>query len=153
MSISALPFLTSRLNTSSDIYINDTYMVGTCNAARQRRRQTTAWTGMAAEVGTRIGYAHAMATLRLGIDLGGTKIEGIALAGSDERARLRIDTPRDDYHATIEAIASMVAALERQCGGPGPVGVGIPGAPAPGTGLVKNANSVWLIGRPLARDL
>lgn len=91
--------------------------------------------------------------LRFGIDLGGTKIEGVALEGSHERARLRIATPRDDYHATIDAVASTVAELERQAGGSGTIGVGIPGTLAPGTHLVKNANSVWLIGRSLLRDL
>jgi fructokinase len=93
--------------------------------------------------------------LRVGIDLGGTKIEGIALDGSRETARLRIETPRGDYRATIEAIAAMVASLERAAGGAGAatVGVGIPGAISPATGLVKNANSTWLIGQPLAVDL
>ena len=91
--------------------------------------------------------------LRIGIDLGGTKIEGIALDGSREMARLRVPTPRDDYAATIDAIAGVVGALERGTGGAASVGVGIPGALAPDTSLVKNANSTWLIGRPLCRDL
>jgi fructokinase len=91
--------------------------------------------------------------MRIGIDLGGTKIEGIALDGSEEVARLRIDTPRGDYGATIEAVAAVVAALEKRCGTRGSVGVGIPGTQSPETGLVKNANSVWLIGRPLQADL
>jgi fructokinase len=91
--------------------------------------------------------------LRVGIDLGGTKIEGIALDGSREVARLRLDTPRDDYAATLDAIVSTVAALEQSAGGTGTVGIGIPGTLSPATGLVKNANSVWLIGRPLLEDL
>lgn len=91
--------------------------------------------------------------MRIGIDLGGTKIEGIALDGSIERARIRIDTPRDDYAATLEAIASLVADLERRAGARGTVGIGIPGTLSPATGLVKNANSVWLIGKPLHADL
>jgi fructokinase len=91
--------------------------------------------------------------VRIGIDLGGTKIEGIALDGSRERARVRVDTPRDDYVATIEAIATLVADLERTAGATGSVGIGIPGTLAPSTGLVKNANSTWLIGRPLQRDV
>jgi fructokinase len=91
--------------------------------------------------------------LRIGIDLGGTKIEGIALDGSRQVARLRIDTPRGDYGATLEAIASVVSALEQPAGCRASVGVGMPGTPDPGTGLIKNANSVWLIGRPLALDL
>jgi fructokinase len=90
---------------------------------------------------------------RIGIDLGGTKIEGIGLNGTREVARVRVPTPRDDYHATIGAIVSVVNELETRSGGQGTVGVGIPGAISPATGLVKNANSVWLIGRPLAEDL
>ena len=91
--------------------------------------------------------------LRLGIDLGGTKIEGIALDGSREIARLRVDTPRDDYAATVEAVATLVETLEQRAGARGSVGVGIPGTLSPATGLVKNANSVWLIGHPLLDDL
>ena len=103
-------------------------------------------------------------SLRIGIDLGGTKIEGIALDGSAEVARARIDTPRDDYDATVAAIVDLVANLQRipdpprlrsgQSGSRIPaVGVGIPGTISTSTGLVKNANSTWLIGRPLRRDL
>jgi fructokinase len=90
--------------------------------------------------------------MRLGIDLGGTKIEGIALDGGREAARVRISTPYDDYGATISAIARVVAELE-SAAGPGTVGVGIPGTISLETGLVKNANSIWLIGQPLQRDL
>ena len=64
--------------------------------------------------------------LRVGIDLGGTKIEGIALDGSREVARLRVDTPRGDYAATLDAIAAVVAALEQRAGSRATVGVGIP---------------------------
>jgi fructokinase len=97
-------------------------------------------------------------TLRIGIDVGGTKIEGIALERGREAGRLRVPTPRDDYDATIAAIVAVVQELERQCAAGQPaghatVGVGIPGAISPATGLVKNANSVWLIGRPLVDDL
>ena len=92
--------------------------------------------------------------MRIGIDLGGTKIEGLALADDGrELRRTRVATPRGDYAATIEAIASLVEALERETGMRGTVGVGIPGVPSPATGLVKNANSTWLIGLPLVRDL
>jgi fructokinase len=91
--------------------------------------------------------------MRIGIDLGGTKIEGIALDGSRELARRRIDTPRDDYSATIDAITSIVADLERTVGLTGTVGLGIPGTISTTTGLVKNANSTWLIGQPLQGDL
>jgi fructokinase len=91
--------------------------------------------------------------LRVGIDLGGTKIEGIALRGSGEVARLRMDTPRGDYAATLDAIAAAVATLEQRAGSHGRIGIGIPGTLSAGTGLVKNANSVWLIGKPLLEDL
>jgi fructokinase len=90
--------------------------------------------------------------MRIGIDLGGTKIEGIALDGSAEAARLRIDTPRDDYDSTLAAIVRVVADLERRIGARATVGVGIPGTLSH-TGLVKNANSTWLLGRPLGADL
>ena len=91
--------------------------------------------------------------MRIGIDLGGTKIEGIALDGSAEVARLRVDTPRGDYAATVDAVAALVFALEKRAGTRGSVGVGIPGTLSPENGLVKNANSVWLIGQPLHADL
>ncbi len=94
-----------------------------------------------------------MGQLRIGIDLGGTKIEGIALDGDREIARVRVPTPRDDYDATIDAILAVVTTIEQTAGSRGSVGVGIPGTITPSTGLVKNANSVWLIGRPLLRDL
>ena len=92
--------------------------------------------------------------MRLGIDLGGTKIEGVALdeAGS-VLARRRVATPRDDYAGTLAAIAGLVRSLEQETGLSGSVGIGMPGALSPATGLVKNANSTWLIGRPLDRDL
>jgi fructokinase len=91
--------------------------------------------------------------MRIGIDLGGTKIEGIALAADGtELARTRIPTPRD-YDATLEAIASVVAELETAGSSPCRVGVGMPGVVSPITGLVKNANSTWLIGRAFDIDL
>src|SRR5512133_3801189 len=92
--------------------------------------------------------------MRIGIDLGGTKIEGIALdAKGAVLARRRVATPRGDYDATLEAIASLVLGFEQEVGRTGTVGVGMPGAISPATGLVKNANSTWLIGQPLDRDL
>jgi fructokinase len=91
--------------------------------------------------------------MQIGIDLGGTKIEGIALGrAGEELARQRVPTPLT-YDLTIAAIVSLVAHLEATTGQRGTVGVGIPGAVMPDTGLVKNANSVWLIGRPLGTDL
>ena len=91
--------------------------------------------------------------MRIGIDLGGTKIEAIALSpAGEEITRLRVTTPRD-YTASLDAIVALVGELERAAGGAGTVGVGIPGTVVPRTGLVKNANSTWLNGRPLERDL
>jgi fructokinase len=95
-----------------------------------------------------------MGGLRIGIDLGGTKIEGWALGpGPSPVARHRIPSPRGDYAATIDAVRGLVERLEAEAGGRGTVGVGIPGAISPATGLVKNANSTWLIGQPFDRDL
>lgn len=92
--------------------------------------------------------------MRIGIDVGGTKIEGIALAlDGRELRRLRIPAPRGDYQQTLDAVASVVASLERDTGQRGSVGLGIPGTPSPATGLIKNANSTWLIGRPFGPDL
>jgi len=91
--------------------------------------------------------------MQIGIDLGGTKIEAIALdATGRELARLRVVTPRA-YTDTIVALGALVTQLETVTGQHGTVGLGIPGAVTPDTGLVKNANSVWLIGRPLGADL
>jgi fructokinase len=92
--------------------------------------------------------------IRIGIDLGGTKIEGIALTGDGRAAAgRRIATPRNDYDGTVRAIAGLVAAIEAEAGSTGTVGIGMPGAISPATGLVKNANSTWLIGKPLQQDL
>ena len=86
-------------------------------------------------------------SVRIGIDLGGTKIEALALDRADrEIFRKRVPTPRGDYQATISAVKGLVSEI-----GEGTVGVGIPGAES--RGLIKNANSTWLIGRPLAKDL
>ena len=106
--------------------------------------------------------------MRIGIDLGGTKIECAVLGDRGrEFFRRRVPTPRDDYEATLDAIAGLVAEAERDLQGRGlcpsgpesgagatlPVGIGTPGAISPATGLLKNANSIWLNGRPLAQDL
>jgi fructokinase len=91
--------------------------------------------------------------MRIGIDLGGTKIEGIAIADDGaERLRRRIAAPRGDYAKTLEAMAGLVREIDAELGVQGTVGVGIPGTVSPATGLIKNANSTWLIGRPLAED-
>src|SRR4051812_44289983 len=91
--------------------------------------------------------------MRIGIDLGGTKIEIVALdASGAECIRRRIATPRDNYDATVTAMASLVCETETAVG-PASVGIGMPGTISPATGLVKNANSTWLNGRPLGRDV
>lgn len=92
--------------------------------------------------------------MRIGVDLGGTKIEAIALADDGrELARQRVSTPRGDYDATIQAIVDLVQRLEQETGRRGTVGVGMPGTISPLSGVVKNANSVWLNDRPFDRDL
>ncbi len=92
--------------------------------------------------------------MRIGIDLGGTKIEGIALdtAGA-VLVRRRVPTPRGDYRATVDAVAELVRAIESETGRSGTVGVGMPGALSRVSGHVKNANSTCLNGRPLQDDL
>ena len=95
-----------------------------------------------------------MTGFRIGIDLGGTKIEAAAL---DDRGALhlrqRIPTPAGDYAGTIVAVAGLVARIERDIGPGASVGIAIPGTIVAATGLVKNANSIWLNGRPLGRDV
>jgi predicted NBD/HSP70 family sugar kinase len=92
--------------------------------------------------------------LRIGIDLGGTKMEALALASDGREAlRRRVPTPTGDYPGTIAAIAELVIGLERELGESGTVGVGIPGAISPATGLIKNSNSLCLLGRALDKDL
>lgn len=99
------------------------------------------------------------AKIRIGIDLGGTKVEAIALDRSGAiRFRHRVPTPPDPYENTVQAIAGLVAAATQATGtsvadGTARVGVGIPGTISPATGLIKNANSVRLIGHPLDQDL
>ncbi|HXY59594.1 MAG TPA: ROK family protein [Methylocystis sp.] len=92
--------------------------------------------------------------IRVGVDLGGTKIEAIAL-GPEGRtlSRRRVATPASDYDAILRAVVDLVAAIEQEAGGRGMIGVGTPGAISPQTHLVKNSNTVVLIGRPLAHDL
>ncbi|MGX9362706.1 fructokinase [Pantoea ananatis] len=92
--------------------------------------------------------------MRIGIDLGGTKTEVIALSGEGkELFRHRISTPRDDYRATVQAIVDLVRLAEEKTGQIGTVGLGIPGTISPYTQRVKNANSTWLNGQPLDKDL
>ncbi|MFT3808419.1 MAG: ROK family protein [Micropepsaceae bacterium] len=94
--------------------------------------------------------------MRIGIDLGGTKIEGVILgAGHSIAARKRVATPQGDYEGTVAAIAALVQDLTQQAPTPAatPVGISMPGALSLRSGLVKNANSTCLIGKPLDRDL
>jgi fructokinase len=98
-----------------------------------------------------VGIHHEF---RVGVDLGGTKIEAAALdAAGGVRLRRRVDTPIDDYAATVEAIAALVQSIENELGAKGSVGVAMPGALSLANGRVRNANSTWLNGRPLKEDL
>ena len=92
--------------------------------------------------------------LRIGVDLGGTKIEIIALADDGrELLRRRVSTPKEDYEATLDAIASLVREAEEQLGRAGSVGVGTPGSISRATGLLRGSNSVCLNGKPIRADL
>ena len=101
----------------------------------------------------RVFVVALMRLMRIGIDLGGTKIEAIALGErGDVLLRRRVATPRENYEATLGAMATLVRETEAELGLVGTVGVGIPGTISSASGLVKNSNSTWLIGRPLADD-
>ena len=92
--------------------------------------------------------------LRIGLDLGGSKIEGILLSPeATEMARYRIATPRDDYAATIAAIVDLTCRLMQDITAEATIGIAVPGSISPQTGLMQNANSTWLNGRPFDRDL
>jgi fructokinase len=92
--------------------------------------------------------------MRIGIDLGGTKIEGIALGDRGETLlRHRTAAPRDSYEQTLSAIARLISEIETRTGCTGTIGIGTPGAISPATGLIKNSNSTWLNGRALGDDL
>ena len=92
--------------------------------------------------------------MRIGIDLGGTKTEVIALSDhGEELFRYRVPTPRDDYDKTVENIIGLVKRAEQETGQQCSVGMGIPGTLSPFTRRVKNANSTWLNGQPLDKDL
>ncbi|BFM08845.1 fructokinase [Halioxenophilus aromaticivorans] len=92
--------------------------------------------------------------IRLGIDLGGTKIEIIAL---DEQGAVlfnqRVNTPRGEYQGTLQAIGELIAQAETQLQQPASIGVGMPGSFSPGSGKVRNANSTWLNGQAFDKDL
>ncbi|MDH3580446.1 MAG: ROK family protein [Hyphomicrobiales bacterium] len=95
-----------------------------------------------------------MKPLRIGIDLGGTKIAAIALGRQGKiAAQTTVPTPHGNYEATLEAIRELIASLENDLCTQASVGVGMPGSISPETGLVQNANSTWLNGRPFDKDL
>jgi predicted NBD/HSP70 family sugar kinase len=99
-------------------------------------------------------HYNPVTMLRIGIDLGGSKIEAVALAADGtERVRRRRATPVGDYAATVGAIAGLVCAIEDELGESGSVGIGTPGAVSAASGRMKNCNSTWLNGQPLADDL
>jgi fructokinase len=90
----------------------------------------------------------------IGIDWGGTKIEGVALTPDGRQiARLRADTPRHDYAGCLRTIADLVARMEAEAGGTGTIGIGIPGSLEPRSRRGKGASSTWLLGRPVEADL
>ncbi len=92
--------------------------------------------------------------LRIGLDLGGTKTEIVALdAAGSELLRRRVPSPRDSYEATLANIVRLVREAEAQLGARATVGIGTPGALSPVTGLLRNSNSTWLNGKPLLHDL
>src|SRR5258707_15155393 len=100
------------------------------------------------------GTQEKQELIRIGVDLGGTKIEFVAIERDGrELHRHRIATPRHDYDGTVRAVAEAVAGIEKKLGCKATVGVGIPGTISCLTGLVKNANSTWLNGKPFDRDL
>jgi fructokinase len=98
--------------------------------------------------------ARTVSAMRIGVDLGGSKTEIIALGERGETVlRRRVATPHGDYQATLATIAALVESAEEELGCSCSVGIGIPGAESQATGLIKNANSTWLIGQPLRADL
>ncbi|MGE5318710.1 MAG: ROK family protein [Hyphomicrobiaceae bacterium] len=99
-------------------------------------------------------FSTPASPLRLGVDLGGTKIELIALdTGGGELLRRRVPTPQNDYLATVAAVAALVHQAEFELGRGGSLGIGTPGAISPASGLMKNCNSTCLNGQPLQQDL
>ncbi len=92
--------------------------------------------------------------MRIGIDLGGTKIEGIALDDDGhEITRQRVATPQGEYHATLKAIVGLIEEIEKVTAQKGSIGIGTPGALSPATGLLRNSNSVCMNGMPVKQDL
>src|SRR4029077_20897858 len=115
----------------------------------RRQAQSGSWTERPAD-----SQIRSWSAVRIGVDLGGTKIEIIAL--NDEGAtvlRRRVPTPAGDYPATVRAIAELVRSAQSQIGSLASVGIATPGVLSPQTGLLRNSNSVVLNGKPLDRDL
>jgi fructokinase len=120
-------------------------------AAKQRSNRTTCIPDIGQPLCNLRLIMHS--ALRFGIDLGGSKIEIIALQNGQEVLRKRCPTPQGDYGATLEVISRLVRTCEQQLASSASVGIGIPGARSPATGLIKNANTTCLIGQDLAADL
>lgn len=120
---------------------------------RGRRSAGSTESGTAAD--ERLANIYKIEVMRIGIDLGGTKIEGIVMgAGSVILYRERVSTPQGDYQATLATVAKLVQSLERAAGrGSISIGVGHPGSLSPITGLLRNSSSTCLNGKPLQRDL
>ncbi len=92
--------------------------------------------------------------MRIGIDLGGTKIEGLVLGpGGGEKTRLRVPTPDTSYADTLKGVLDVIAELEKRVGTRCTLGIAHPGAASPATGLIKNANTTRLNDRPMTADL
>ncbi len=92
--------------------------------------------------------------IKIGIDLGGTKIEGIALSeAGDELCRHRITTPQGDYQGTLLAIKNLIYHIEKHCAETGSIGLCTPGSLSPVTGLLRNSNSVCMNGKPVLTEL
>ena len=92
--------------------------------------------------------------MKIGIDLGGTKIEGIALSDAgDELFRQRVSTPQGDYPGILQGIADLITTIETETQAQGSIGIGTPGALSPATGLMRNSNSVCMNGKPVLDDL
>lgn len=92
--------------------------------------------------------------MRMGVDLGGTKISAVVLDHNGQEVwKKRTPTPRGDYHQTIQLISNLVLEAKKVCGGPVSLGIGIPGSVRPNSGLVQNANSVWINDKPFLKDL
>src|SRR5713226_8807383 len=145
MGCSSCGFESQRARPSNEEFIGTSIYSGALRCRLPPRR----W-----EASSMPGTQEKQELIRIGVDLGGTKIEFVALEGDGrELHRHRIATPRFDYEATVRAVAVAVEEIERKLGRNATVGMGIPGTISTRTGLVKNANSTWLNGKPFDKDL